>query len=392
MARRAYKIKHNYRTELNPIETRASYYEEVFKDATSIPRTLEYRDIDETFKSWVDKELEVVFEDRCLPTMSLFSNQRFSEYMQSWQYTDENKNILMNFKTVTRENNPQAGKHQGNSWNIPGDRFYTMKREEVLNDNGKISYRDYQVKQPKVVDLTYKVSIVTNKYELINEFNVKIHDKFKARQCYIRPNGHYIPMTLENISDESEYNLDDRTFFSQVYTIKVMGYILTETDFRVIESPLVSLKCVSGLSNGGKRTRPTIELEEDGEIYKCVNGEEDSNYYYQPITLTIFFSKCDDDNVEFTMDCDLIGVESELENIEYYKVKINDEYFENYNFNSTVFYDGEKIRIKIKRDILGDESKIIIRGYNPRVVYDERVDDLEFKEEIKQKPLDLEVN
>lgn len=395
MAKRIYKHKHIYREKPNPIETRTNYYKEVVQDSTPLPKTLEYRDIDEAFKNWVENDLEVIFENVKLPTLSLFSNQRFSEYLQSWQYTDENKNILMNFKTITRENNPQLGKNQGGSWNIPGDRFYTMKREKVLNDNGKISYREYRMKQPKSIDLIYKISLVTNKYELLNEFNQIINDKFKARQAYIRPNGHYIPMVLESVSDESEYNLDDRTFFSQIYTITVMAYILTEKDFEVVECPVVAFKGYEGLKNRGKRNRPTIELEEDGEIYKCVNEkkeQEESLYYYQPITLTITFNPCDDDEVEFVMDCDLIGQKAEYTNIEFHKIKINDEFYDSYDFSHTVFYENEKIKIKIKRDVLGDKSKIVIKGYNPRVIFDERLDDLEFKEEILQKPLELDVD
>ena len=390
MARRLYKIKHDYRSKPDPIETRLNYYKEVLRDSTPLPKTLEYRDIDETFKEWVDKDLEIIFEDAKIPTMSLFSNQRFSEYMQSWQYTDENKNILMNFKTVTRDNNPQIGKNQGGSWNIPGDRFYTLKREEVLNDNGKVSYREYRIKQPKSVDLTYKISIVTNKYELLNDFNTLVHDKFKARQCYIRPNGHFIPMTLDSISDESEYNIDDRRFFSQIYTIVVNAYVITDSDFEVIESPSVSLRCVNLIENKYKteQKRPTIEIEEEDVV---VSSGLTKPYYYQPITLTITFKNGDKDEVEFVMDCDLIGQSATCSNIELHKIKIDDTFYDNYDFNSTVFYEGEKIRIKIKREVLGNESKIIIKGYNPRVTFDDRKDDMEFKEEIIQKPIDLEV-
>lgn len=391
MAKRIYKHKHIYRQQPDPIETRMNYYKEVMRDSTPLPKTLEYKDIDEAFKSWVETDLEIVFEGEKLPTLSLFSNQRFSEYLQSWQYTDENKNILMNFKTITRENNPQQGQNQGGLWNIPGDRFYTMKREEVLNDNGKISYRDYRIKQPKAINLVYKISLVTNKYELLNEFNEIVNDKFKARQCYIRPNGHYIPMLLDSVSDESEYNIDDRTFFSQIYTISVLAYIITEKDFEVVESPTVTLKSFEGLKNRGKRTRPTVEIEEDGEIYKCVNGEEETFYYYQPVTLTITFGKCDDDEIEFTIDTDLTAQEVELDNVSHYEVKINDEIYEKYDLNHAVFYEGEKIYLKIKREILGDEGKIIIKGYNPRIVFDERLDDMEFKDVILQKPLELDV-
>lgn len=391
MVKRIYKQKHILRGKPDPKETRVNYYKEILRDSTPLPKTLEYRDIDESFKKWVDEDLEVIFENTKLPTMSLFSNQRFSEYMQSWQYTDENKNILMNFKTITRENNPKQGENQGGLWNIPGDRFYTLKREEILNDNGKISYRDYKMKQPKSIDLIYKVSIVTNKYELLNDFNTIINDRFKARQCYIRPNGHYIPMLLDNVSDESEYNLDDRTFFSQVYTIKVMAYILTEDDFQVVESPSVTFKCFEGLSNRGKRNRPTIELEEDGEVYKCVNGDPYSPYYYQPITLTIIFEPCDDDEVTFTLDCFFETESVEYVNILNHKVLLNGKFINEFDFGKASLADGDKISLKIKRDTLGNESRIIIKGYNPKVIFDERLDYTEFTTDNEQNSLEIEV-
>ena len=391
MAKRIYKHKHIYREQPDPIETRLNYYKEVVRDSTPLPKTLEYRDIDEAFKKWVEDDLEVIFENEKLPTLSLFSNQRFSEYLQSWQYTDENKNILMNFKTITRENNPQQGQNQGGLWNIPGDRFYTMKREEVLNDNGKISYREYRMKQPKAINLVYKVSLVTNKYELLNDFNEIVNDKFKARQCYIRPNGHYIPMLLDGVSDESEYNLDDRTFFSQIYTISVLAYILTEKDFEVIESPVVVFKGYEGLKNRGKRERPTVEIEENDVIYECVNGDPYTPYYYQPMTLTITFRPCDDDEVVFNLDSYFNVEKVEMENVLTHKILLNGEFINEYDFNLSEFKDGDKIKIKIKREKMGYESKITIVGYNPKVIFDERLNDLEFKEENIQNPMELDV-
>ena len=80
-----------------------------------------------------------------------------------------------------------------------------------------------------------------------------------------------------------------------------------------------------------------------------------------------------------------------MENILTHKVLINGEFINEYDFNLMEFEDGDKFKIKIKREKLGKESKITISGYNPKVVFDERLDDLEFKEGIKQKPLDLDV-
>ena len=79
------------------------------------------------------KKIEILYKDGIkLPTMVLYSNQRFSEYMQTWKFTDENNNVRVNFKTVTRENNPSHGTIVGDSYNIPGDRFYTLKSFQAL--------------------------------------------------------------------------------------------------------------------------------------------------------------------------------------------------------------------------------------------------------------------
>ena len=93
----------------DPISQRLSYVKEILKDSTFIPKTVKYRDIDEAFVQWVEEELKVVYEEELLPTYALFSNQRYSEYMQMWEGLDDNNNLKLNFKVITRENNPQVG-------------------------------------------------------------------------------------------------------------------------------------------------------------------------------------------------------------------------------------------------------------------------------------------
>ena len=227
---------------LNPSEIgnarRIEMLNDIMHDGTFLPRTVEYKDIDEAFRDWVKSLTIISDEGKEYPTMTLFSSQRFSEYSQSWKFVDENQNILLNFKTITRENNPSYGEIQGGLWNIPGDRFYTMKRKKVLDDNGSESYLILKMKQPMAIDLSYKLSIFTTRYTAINEFNTLINKQFAGRQCYIQPNGHFMPMILDQISDESQYNIDDRQFYSQTYQIKVMAYIITDGDYRVEEAPI----------------------------------------------------------------------------------------------------------------------------------------------------------
>ena len=298
---RFYKNTLRYGKESNPVERREEISENIAQYADFLPKTLSYEDIDKSFKQWVEDFIMIRQDDIVLPTLSLFSNQRFSEYIQSWKYTDENNNVRLNFKTVTRENNPQHGTILGHTYNIMGDRYYTIKSIETYDDNGKRYRLDYKMKQPTPVDLLYRVSIFTNKYTSINDFNETIHRLFNARQHYISPNGHYMSLLLESISDESEYNIQDRQFFSQSFSVRVMGYIIKEDDYIIEENPIATIVCFEG--DDAKRKKATIELIEDEPCYI-----EEEEVYIKDIEIDIDLSYCSpcDGKIKFTMDEEFI--------------------------------------------------------------------------------------
>lgn len=298
---RFYKNTINLDVSPDPIERRKNITKEIIQHADYLPKTVSYEDIDRAFKDWVENNIVIVQDGIKLPTMVLYSNQRFSEYMQSWRYTDENNNVRLNFKTVTRETNPSHGTIVGDTYNIPGNRFYPFKSIQAIDENGKRYRIDYKMKQPTAVDLVYKISIMTNRYVTLNEFNETIHKLFNAKQEYIAPNGHFMSITLENISDESEYNIEDRQFFSQNFTAKVKGYIIKEDDFMVEENPIASIICFEG--DTAKRRKPTIELSEYDPCYV-----EEEQYFQKPIEIDVDLSFCFPFNGKtcFTIDEDFI--------------------------------------------------------------------------------------
>ena len=95
---RVYKNRLNLNNKAYGTERRRNLSKEIMKDSTPLPKTLLYKDIDEEFKRWVEEDLKISFEGKDIPTISLFSNQRFSEYMQSWQNVDNKKNIILNLR------------------------------------------------------------------------------------------------------------------------------------------------------------------------------------------------------------------------------------------------------------------------------------------------------
>ena len=355
---RAYKNILRLRPRPYGQERRENLVKEVLKDSTPLPKPVDYKDIDEEFKKWVENDLGISYEGEKLPTVALFSNQRFTEYMQTWQNVDDKKNMLLNFKTITRENNPKAGTIVGDSRNIPGERTYLMRRIESRDRAGRKYYTDYRVKQPFSVDLIYTVSIVTNKYEMLNKFNEMMNDKFKAIQCYIRPNGHFMPMKMNDISDKSEYSIDNRQFYAQSYNIVVMAYIMPEDSFIVEERPELKFLGFEGDQQG----RSYAEIED----LPC-NYEEESPYAFIPMSITIHIEPCDS-KYEFTMDGDFNASTVEYKNVRSFKMSVNDvdkKVDENFRIKS-----GDLIKVKsIYKFNYLEPSEIIIKGFDPTETY-----------------------
>lgn len=361
----------------DPINQRLSYVKDILSDSSFFPKTVKYRDIDEAFLQWVEDELKITFEETKLPTFALFSNQRYSEYMQMWSDMDNNNNLKLNFKVITRENNPKTGTMYGSNGRIPTATKYLVNRIEALNDQGKTCAVEYRMAQPVTIDLMYKITLVTNKYELLNEFNIIVNDRFSGLQAYLYPNSHPMPMKLKNISDESEYNVDDRQYFAQTYEIQVMAYVITEDYFDIEVKPIVSIHCIGG---DIQKRKPQVEIEEFEIINTCPKDKKE-RYYNQPIKITVNYSEDDLMGSDFTIDCNMNVVSIITENIKTYIVKVND--------NTVIFDDevelknGDIISLKIKKINRLKPSKLIIEGYSPDIIYDSKEDNPEIESDNK---------
>jgi hypothetical protein len=370
----------------DPIEQRLSYVKEILKDSTFLPKTVVYKDIDETFVKWAEDELKMVFEGNELPTYALFSNQRYSEYMQMWETMDDNNNLLLNFKVITRENNPKGGNLYTGAGIIPTTTKYLMNRVEALNDQGEMCSVEYRMAQPMAVDLNYKITLVTNKYELLNKFNMMMLDKFSSLHAYIYPNGHPMPMKLKNISDESDYTVDDRQYFAQTYDITLMAYIITEKDFDIEVKPVVSLRCIGG---DIQKRKPQVEIEEFEIINTCPEKTKE-RYYNQPLKINISFQQCGNMRCEFTIDCNMTFTNYEGDNIRSCIIKVNDEPIV-LNNNKVSVKENDVINIKITKINNSKSSRLIINGYNDDIIYDRKDDIVESELDFKNISNEIEI-
>lgn len=327
---------------------RNGYVEDHLRNAISTPKTLEYEDIDKSVFDFVDNTLSFIINNKKIPTFTLYSNQRFSEYSQMWEYTDENGNLYLNFKTVNRDNNPTFGSNQGNNTTIPGRRKILISQRSIIDDNGNECYEIYSMQQPYTVDLYYNISFVTTTNENINYFNQKVNELFSSKQFYIRPNEYYIPLVIDDIKDETIYSISERKFFVQTIKIKAMAYIIGKDFFEV------------------KRFPKTINIYDEFKNKKrnnsCVEIEEYTDRDNENVNIQVKFKPYKNIST-FTYDSDFILERIETSNIRNFRFMKNDEIYE--------VYKGLKINnddeIKIKINVLdpSKESKIQFIGYEP---------------------------
>ena len=67
----------------------------------------------------------------------------------------------------------------------------------------------------------------------LNQLNKIVMQKFSSRQAYTFIKGQYVPIILNNISDESQMNMDARKYFVQNYDFTMLGYLIDEEEFQV---------------------------------------------------------------------------------------------------------------------------------------------------------------
>ena len=241
-------------------ERRLNLTKQTLDKTIHYPKSVSYEDIDTCVFEWLDNELYFEHDGEKYPTYKLFTNQRIGEYGQIWQRLDDKGNLEVNFKTLTRESNPQKGDNQGGNMNIPGYRDYPVFQNIVTDENGYSHKEIYYMKQPSSIDLLYTISIVTSSYRALNEFNELMQLQFNSIQRYIFPNGFAMPLTLEAISDESETQLDDRKYYSQTYQIKCHAFIIRQKDYTVKLVPIREKLIVLKGNNRDKKRSSVVDF------------------------------------------------------------------------------------------------------------------------------------
>jgi hypothetical protein len=174
---------------------------------TYLPKSILHEDLDRGFLDFVKDELELVVDEKKVPLIDrIITNQNWMQFTQTWNFQDLDKNISLPFLAIVRTPEVKPGKYVGSKFNIPEKlriNYFTVPTWDGQRKGADV----YKVPQPVAVDIVYNLKLFCNRMRENNEFNKIVMQTFASSQSYTQINGHYMPIMMEEVSDESVKDL-----------------------------------------------------------------------------------------------------------------------------------------------------------------------------------------
>ena len=215
-------------------ERRQELLDRITKADTFLPDTILHDDLDSGMLDYVKKEFQVVSDGAKIPVIpKILTIQRWAQLTNTWEFSDTDGNMKVPFVGVIRRPDVQPGTNPSVIRTVP-DR-HQFHYATVPTWNGTQMGADvYKIPQPIAVDITYDVTIVCTKIRELNKFNKIVMQNFASRQDYTTVKGHYIPIVMDKIEDNSPIDqIDGRRFYLQTYQFTMLGFLIDQDEFEV---------------------------------------------------------------------------------------------------------------------------------------------------------------
>ena len=310
----------------------------ITKDGTYLPKSLLHADLDRGFLDFVKEKFNIVSEGKKIPVVDiLITTQNWSQFVETWDFQNIDKNIEPPFITVIRNPEVKYGNNPAVMYNIPNRKMYYYMEVPTWDGNRK-GADIYKIPQPVPADFKYSVAIICNRMRDLNTLNQKVLETFASKQSYQVINGHYIPITNDLFTDESVMDLEKRKYYIQKYDFTMMGFLIDEEQFEV--SPAIS------------RTFQVIETDQRNIKRK---QKKQSPIELEVIKLQ-YLNNITTQERYFEYTCNLLFDRSV--NIEEFSVYINEQYYGD-NVESIQINTNDMLRIDII-SIGGSEDPYIL--------------------------------
>ena len=286
---------------------REQLLEYINADGTYLPKSVLHADLDRGMLDFVKTELQVVTAGSIVPMIDiLITTQNWAQYTETWTFTDMDYNPNPPFITVVRTPEVKYGTNPSLQYTIPNRKQFYYASVPTWNGNEQ-GMDIYTIPQPVPVDITYSVKIVCNRMRELNELNKIVMQKFSSRQAYTFIKGQYVPIVLNNISDESQMTMDARKYYIQNYDFTMLGYLIDEDEFEV--KPAI------------QRVTQLMEVETSTRSRRRNSAEnpDEFNFNFLYVSGTTSLN----DRIDFTANMNFVS----SNNIDTYDVYINGDYY-----------------------------------------------------------------
>jgi hypothetical protein len=310
------------------LERREELLDYINEDGTYLPKSILHADLDRGFLDFVKNVLRTVVEGKEVPMIDvIITTQNWAQFTETWKFQNMDDNPEPPFITVVRKKETKFGTNPALKYNIPNRKQYFYAAVPTWTGTRK-GVDIYTIPQPIPIDINYSIKIVCNRMRELNEFNKNVLREFASRQAYTTVKGHYIPIIMDNISDESVNDLEKRRYYMQNYDFTLLGFLIDEDEFEV--KPAVS------------RSLALIEL--DSSLPKKSNGKtnERNDYANQMIfnsgvteLIQVYYTQT---NISFL----------QTSNVDSYDVYINNDLYGS-DIQKILLNSGDVLRIVITK-------------------------------------------
>jgi hypothetical protein len=219
-------------------ERRQQMLDDITEHGTFLPKGVLHADLDRGMLDFVKDTLLLVVDEKTVPTIDkIITNQNWSQFVESWNFQDLDSNVSLPFIATVRMPEVKYGTFQGGAANIPNRRqffYYTVPTWDGQRKGADV----YKIPQPIPVDITFNIKLFCNRMRELNEFNKIVMQTFTSKQAYTQIKGHFIPITLDSVADESAKDLEKRKYYIANYTFVMKGLLIDEEEFQI--SPAIT--------------------------------------------------------------------------------------------------------------------------------------------------------
>ena len=323
---------------------REELVDKINRDGTYLPKSILHADLDGGMLDFVKNDLKTVVSGKVIPTIDiLITTQNWAQFAQTWDIQNIDKNVEPPFITVVRIPEVKYGTNPSTVYTIPNRKqfFYA----QVPTWDGQRNGMDiYKIPQPVPVDITFQVKIVCNRLRELNKFNQIVLEKFSSRQAYANIKGHYIPIIMGGITDESVSDIEKRKYYVQSYEFTMLGFIIDEDEFEV--SPAIS------------RVLQVLELSTNKP--KKAKHENSNPDNLSTTALFVVGNNILTELFNYTVDINI----GNISNINTFDVYINDDY---YGSDLTLIQINTNDRLRIEV-IKNDDTKESLIELNSKLI------------------------